>query len=425
MIYIAYRKKEGQELHLEKEERNGVKDCLISVVVPIYNTEKYLAFCIDSIINQTYRNIEIILVDDGSTDGSLNICKDYAKSDSRITIIKGKHRGLVSARKLGVNKAKGLYCIFVDSDDWIDLNLVEATLAQTGRGTVDIVNYNLYSVCNGKKNKWEYSFTDGVYEGSGLENIYTRMMFDFYKNKPGIIQSLCSKLIKRSLLSETIQQEDERITYGEDAAAVYIAMLKAKKIAIMNQYVYYYRVHSESMMHKKDISIFKDVYVFHNYMKKRFSEYKGKYYLREQLQAYIMFFLRPALNDCFSLNIQELYDLPLRLQNRKTKVILYGAGHIGKSYYMQLSQLHQGQIEIVAWVDKKLQNQMVYGYRIDSPEVIDRIECDKIILAVKNEITAEEIKRELSGLNLDMDMVWIKPVERGRAIYIDNAHFFE
>lgn len=408
-------------MSLEEEEMNALKDCLISIIVPIYNAERYLSSCIESIINQTYRNIELVLVDDGSTDRSFDIYDYYAKSDSRIIIIKERHRGLVSARRLGVNKAKGLYCIFVDSDDWIELNLVETALAQSERGTVDIVNYNLYSVCNGKKNKWEYSFADGVYEDTELKNIYTRMMFDFQKNKPGIIQSLCSKLIKRSLLLETIQQEDQRITYGEDAAVVYIAMLKAKKIAIINQCIYYYRIHPESMMHKRDISIFKDVYLFQNYMKERFSEYNRKYHLGEQLQEYIMFFLRPALNDCFSLNIQELYEFPLRLRERKTKIILYGAGHIGKSYYMQLSQLYQGQIEIVAWVDKKLQNQMVCGYMIDSPEVIERIECDKIILAVKSGITAEEIKRELSVLNMDNDIVWTEPVERGRVIYIDNG----
>lgn len=407
------------------EERNALKDCLISIIVPIYNAERYLSSCIESIINQTYRNIELVLVDDGSTDRSFDIYNYYAKSDSRIITIKERHQGLVSARRLGVNKAKGLYCIFVDSDDWIELNLVETALAQTERGTVDIVNYNLYSVCNGKKNKWEYSFPDGVYEDTELENIYTRMMFDFQKNKPGIIQSLWSKLIKRSLLLETIQQEDQRITYGEDAAVVYIAMLKAKKIAIINQCIYYYRIHPESMMHKRDISIFKDVYLFQNYMKERFSEYNRKYHLGEQLQEYIMFFLRPALNDCFSLNIQELYEFPLRLRERKTKIILYGAGHIGKSYYMQLSQLYQGQIEIVAWVDKNLKNQMVCGYMIDSPEVMEGIECDKIILAVKSGITAEEIKRELSVLNMDKDIVWTEPAERGRVIYIDNGFSVE
>ena len=98
---------------------------LISVIVPVYNTEQYLPFCINSIINQSYKNIEIIIVNDGSLDGSPQICDDFEKKDSRISVIHQKHQGLVSARKTGVRSANGEYCIFVDSDDWISENLLD------------------------------------------------------------------------------------------------------------------------------------------------------------------------------------------------------------------------------------------------------------------------------------------------------------
>ena len=93
---------------------------MISIIVPVYNAEKYLNRCIDSILKQTFTDLEIILVDDGSTDDSLKICEEYQKQDDRIIVIHKDNGGSTSARKAGVRIAKGAYIAFVDSDDWID-----------------------------------------------------------------------------------------------------------------------------------------------------------------------------------------------------------------------------------------------------------------------------------------------------------------
>lgn len=98
---------------------------LISLIVPIYNVEKYLDKCIDTIINQTYSNIEIILVDDGSTDASGEICDKWKKKDNRITVIHKLNGGLSSARNAGIDIATGKYIGFIDSDDYIDLEMIE------------------------------------------------------------------------------------------------------------------------------------------------------------------------------------------------------------------------------------------------------------------------------------------------------------
>lgn len=242
---------------------------LISVIVPVYNTKQYLSVCLDSILNQTYKNIEVVLVDDGSTDGSLEICLDYANTDSRVIVVQQDHGGLVEARKSGVKTSKGEYCIFVDSDDWIADNLLETVLALADSGSVDIVSYNMRSVGT-KCSDWTYTVPEGIYEHLQLQDLYKKMMFDFKNGCPGIIQSLCTKFMRKELLWLSIESEDSRITMGEDAAVVYKAMLLAKKIVITHEVFYYYRVHEKSMCRKKENDTLIKVSYFQQYMQSIF-----------------------------------------------------------------------------------------------------------------------------------------------------------
>ena len=112
---------------------------LISVIVPVYNTEKYLDRCIQSILSQTYSNIEILLIDDGSTDSSGAICDKYAEQDSRVRVFHKANGGVSSARNMGLDKAKGTWFTFVDSDDWIDMDMYEQMYNAAIQNKVDMV----------------------------------------------------------------------------------------------------------------------------------------------------------------------------------------------------------------------------------------------------------------------------------------------
>lgn len=118
---------------------------LVSIIVPIYNVEKYLSQCLDSIINQTYNKLEIILVDDGSTDGCANICDEYAKNDYRIRVIHKKNAGLGMARNSGLEIANGDFVVYVDSDDWLEKNMVEKLLIAIDQEQAD------FAVCGYQK----------------------------------------------------------------------------------------------------------------------------------------------------------------------------------------------------------------------------------------------------------------------------------
>ena len=125
----------------------------ISIVVPVYNVENYIEECINSIINQTYKNLEIILVDDGSTDSSGKICDKFAKNDDRIKVIHKKNEGLGKTRNVRILESTGDYLFFVDSDDFIDLNTIEKLYNRSNNGTMDLVicdYYKYYNNCKGE-----------------------------------------------------------------------------------------------------------------------------------------------------------------------------------------------------------------------------------------------------------------------------------
>ncbi|MBD5405946.1 glycosyltransferase [bacterium] len=145
-----------------------MKEKLISVIIPCYNVEKYVVQCLDSVINQTYKNLEIICVNDGSTDGTLSILKEYAKKDKRIKIINQKNGGLSAARNAGIDIASSEYIIFVDSDDWLELNACEMAISKM-TDDVDLVCWD-FNVVN------EYNLSDAAYH---------RQFFDNFKIKDG------------------------------------------------------------------------------------------------------------------------------------------------------------------------------------------------------------------------------------------------
>ena len=149
----------------------------VSIIVPVYNTAEYLPQCLDSIINQTFRDIEIICVNDGSTDNSLEILKSYAEKDGRIRIINKANGGLVSARKAGATVAQSEYIAFVDSDDWLELNALECMYDAMKREKVDCVMCNHYADDGNKSRKVAHGFAAGRYDKDDLRQIvYPRMI---------------------------------------------------------------------------------------------------------------------------------------------------------------------------------------------------------------------------------------------------------
>ena len=214
----------------------------VSVVIPIYNAEKYLKQCIDSVVNQTLKDIEIILVDDGSTDSSAEICKQYL-GDDRVVYIRKENAGAVMARSDGIARAKGRYIGFVDSDDWIEPTMYEILYNSAEESEADIV------FCNCIQNENDYFFTpemeSGVYGRKEIdEKILTKTLA--YISETGerraIRWSNCLRIYKKELISETISYNPE-IRRCEDLVLTYEATIKANSFVYLgDQYLYHNRV---------------------------------------------------------------------------------------------------------------------------------------------------------------------------------------
>lgn len=222
---------------------------LVSIIVPIYNVKDYLITCIDSILSQSYSNIEVILVDDGSTDGSAVICDNYAKINKNIKVIHKKNGGLVSARKKGLQEADGDYIQFVDGDDWIHPQMTEKLIFEMLSSNVDLVTCGVYKV-NDKKTIVKVYFEEGVYNRTQMEKIiFPQMIFSGEYFESGIYPFLVNKLFRKQILLPYCKKVPDDITIGEDAACVYPLILSLNSISIIEEPFYYYRQNNNSMTH--------------------------------------------------------------------------------------------------------------------------------------------------------------------------------
>ena len=209
---------------------------LISIIVPVYKVEKYLCRCVDSILAQTYTNIEVILVDDGSPDGCPAICDEYAAKDSRVVVIHQKNAGVSAARNAGLDIAKGEYIGFVDSDDWIEPDMYEVLFGQIPKNNIDIASIDFVSFSEGEDTKaW----------GTNESSVFTRnKAFQMICLFNGSAITVWSKLIKAELFSDIRFRTD--ITNGEDLLVCAQLAAKSEKIGYQEYHCYHYLQRAES-----------------------------------------------------------------------------------------------------------------------------------------------------------------------------------
>ncbi len=228
-----------------------------TVNVPVYNAERYLRECIDSILNQTFPGFEVNLVNDGSTDSSGAICDEYASKDSRIRVFHNENKGSFATRVFSVNNANGEFCTFCDSDDFYDSNYLERVNALLEEENCDVLLFYQDTLVDGiRKPSTPYWKEKKIFEGEEKKDFYSAMMTGTAFNTLNI------KVIKTELLqNDTLDaQKYSFVKNADDLLQSLYPIFNAEKIVFVPECYYNYRAHSESLTHKIDPNIYNSIF---------------------------------------------------------------------------------------------------------------------------------------------------------------------
>lgn len=236
----------------------------VSIIIPVYKVEDYFDECIQSVIGQTYKNLEIILIDDGSPDNSAKMCDDYAKIDDRIKVIHKQNGGQATARNLGIDIATGEYIAFVDSDDYVKEDIIETLLCALERNNADV------SACRLTDKIEEYNKNNK----SKVKIINSNKTIKWILKEKRITTSPTCKLFKREFFNG-IRYQEGRI--HEDLGTIYKVIDKANKIAFVDAYKYFYRCNptstTQSAFSRKQMDYFYIIDEMYGYMEEKHPEF--------------------------------------------------------------------------------------------------------------------------------------------------------
>lgn len=243
---------------------------MISVVVPVYNVEKFLPQCLDSLLAQTLADMEILLVDDGSTDSSGAICDDYAALHRQMHVIHKKNGGLMSAWKAGFLQAAGEYVGFVDSDDWVEPDMFRTLYEKAAETGADMV------VCGFVREYGEHSTLEEIHPETGFYNperirneIFPKLINFGPMMERYVSPNRVTKLIRRPVLRNNLELCDEEISVGEDLVTTFSCVLDARSIVVLRDFhPYHYRIHGASIMGSYNPKFFEQAVLLNRQLRK-------------------------------------------------------------------------------------------------------------------------------------------------------------
>lgn len=294
-IFVHGKKPKRKEVPIMKCNKDDIEmtdEDLIAIIIPVYNAEQYLEECIQSILQQTYSKLDVVIVDDGSTDNSYNLCLQLAKRDIRIKVLHKENGGPLSAKKMGIENTLAKYIMFVDADDWIKPEMCEALYKRITLENVDLVTSGIIRYFADYKCIYD---TDNIASGKYCADEYKKviiphMLCNGVFPRRGIDASLAIKIFKKELLYPVVQRADEQYGYlfAEDTAVLYPYMLSAKSIYIMHECFYYHRQYPDhSNKYYEDEDYQYKLNKLYTYMSDIFKTSDDRIILMKQLDYFI------------------------------------------------------------------------------------------------------------------------------------------
>ncbi|MEM7487127.1 MAG: glycosyltransferase family 2 protein [Bacteroidota bacterium] len=373
----------------------------ISVLVPIYGIEKYLAQCIESLLNQSFSNFELILVDDGSPDNCPEICDEYAAKDSRIVVVHKANGGLLSARKAGLEVAKGKYVAFVDGDDWVDKYYLDVLYKLAKACASDLVVTGHFREFNGKietiKPKSAGTYNAYEIESSILPKaIYTG---DFCEH--GISTYVWNKLFKKELLDQILYDVPNDIIMGEDAAITYAYLAISKRLTVSRIPLYYYRQRHDSIV--KSIENPKTEYyrlgLLMNFLNSKLSRKLDYENLNKQIKFYLYSQILVRSGGLIQDESGEIFFNPFLNTSKGSKIVVYSSGSFGQ--HILSTNVKTDFFEIVKWIDVDFHQLNIGGNFVQPISSVKNGEFDALIIASINPSFRASISSELELMGID------------------------
>jgi glycosyltransferase involved in cell wall biosynthesis len=377
---------------------------VISIIVPAYNVENFLPNCIESIITQTYSNFELIIVNDGSTDLSGDICNSFAKNDVRIKVIHQENKGLVKARQSGLQLASGKYILYIDGDDYVESRFCELLIKETYNFDADIVIGGYIRNYRGRMITVKNILPAGRYENDEIEKIWDKMIFtgDFFSH--GISTYSWGKLFKRDILIPIQMAIPSNITIGEDAACVYPFISKSSKLVITSASNYHYVQHQSSML-KSFTNVKSEIEKLSSLFSFMLDFFKGhkffeKFYL--QLKPYFLSQLMIRSGGLLKNNNGENLLIG-NIVNLNEKIAIYNSGTFGQKIFRRLNE---EKFENVIWIDEDADLCNQDQLPVHDPKILNSLEFDKIFIASLNPFYINKVQNELLLLGYTNDKIF-------------------
>lgn len=380
---------------------------LVSVIVPIYGIDRYIGLCVESLLRQTYENIEILLVDDGSPDRCPEICDLYATKDSRIRVIHKANGGLVSARKAGLVSSCGDWVAYVDGDDWIEPEFLERLLFVARESGADMVCAGFTRDLFQKSAAFFNAFPGGTYADDSLETLWHSMLSQGEFYRPGIFTYVWNKLFRRNVVEEPQMNVDERISIGEDAAVTYPALLRCGKVVVTNSAAYHYRQREDSML--KSRSEISDELRKLWYLYRYLSVWAENlpHHARKQVVDYMLSLCLIRLGAWSAGGERAFFGSDCYGK----RIVVYSAGTFGQQLTSRMRE--SGTCQIVGWIDDDYWEYRRCCLNVDPVERVRDFEYDYLLIATTDSRVAAQVARRLEGYG-------VKP-EKMRAVAVPES----
>lgn len=374
---------------------------LISVIVPVYNIERYIGICIESILNQTYKNLEIILVDDGSRDRCPEICDLYASKDGRIKVIHKPNGGLVSARKAGLWQSNGAYINYVDGDDWIDPGFIEGLYTAAETGSADMVCAGWTRDLFSKSEHFTNLIPTGIYEGRRLQGLWKSMISYGPYYRPGITTYVWNKLFRREILLSPQASVDDRISIGEDGAVTYPTLSACNCVVVTDNVAYHYRQREDSMLKRNTgyADEAQKLKYLYDHLVRWTDTMPADLNIKKQVVDYVLSIAIIRSGGKLPQNDYSTFDTACYGKN----VVIYSAGTFGQQLVNRFRET--AYCNLVGWLDDDYWEYRRCCLDVDPVESILTIDYDYILIATVDSTVAGQIEKRLLGLGVSANKV--------------------